>query len=186
MTTIPYHPHPPLKRWPNDYTVSELTTGFLAMDMLIAQSPAGAALTQRAAFERVFGSRYVKSTVCRHRGVWRKAQGPLREQYEAMGSDERACWGEFVRRFEGRATKNTRPSNPKTPQTQGQPQNGLGLSMVPVPSVMLFHTGGGPGNHAMSGNGSGGDSGVQAQLIKQREGDKNLNEGPIMDSLQKP
>ncbi|KAF8075732.1 hypothetical protein FPV67DRAFT_1354898, partial [Lyophyllum atratum] len=104
---IPYHPHPPLKRWPNDYTVAELTAGFNAMELLIRQPPPGAngtatPMTQRTAFERVFGSRYVKSTVCRHRGVWRKASGPLREQFEAMGADERACWGEFVRRIEGR------------------------------------------------------------------------------------
>lgn len=95
---IPYHPHPPLKRWPNDYTVSELANGFLAMETLVSQS----SMTQRAAFERVFGSRYVKSTVCRHRAVWRRANRALREQFEAMGSDERACWGEFVRRVEGR------------------------------------------------------------------------------------
>jgi len=99
---IPYHPHPPLKRWPNDYTVSELSTGFHAMDLLIAHSASGAGMTQRQAFERVFGSRYVKSTVCRHRAVWRKAHPSLREQFEAMGSDDRACWGEFVRRVEGR------------------------------------------------------------------------------------
>lgn len=101
-TPIPYHPHPPLKRWPNDYTVSELSAGFLAMEALISQSPTGASMTQRAAFERVFGSRYVKSTVCRHRGVWRKAHPGVREQFEKMGGDERACWGEFVRRVEGR------------------------------------------------------------------------------------
>lgn len=100
---IPYHPHPPLKRWPNDYTVMELSDGFHAMDLLISQSPPGASLTQRAAFERVFGSRYVKSTVCRHRAVWRKAPRGLREQFEQMGTDDRACWGEFVRRVEGRA-----------------------------------------------------------------------------------
>lgn len=99
---IPYHPHPPLKRWPNDYTVSELSGGFHAMDLLIAHSASGAGMTQRQAFERVFGSRYVKSTVCRHRAVWRKAHQSLREQFEAMGSDDRACWGEFVRRVEGR------------------------------------------------------------------------------------
>ena len=99
---IPYHPHPPLKRWPNDYTVSELSAGFHAMDLLISQSPTGANMTQRTAFERVFGSRYVKSTVCRHRAVWRKAPRHLREQFEAMGTDERACWGEFVRRVENR------------------------------------------------------------------------------------
>ncbi|KAJ8517384.1 hypothetical protein ONZ45_g5415 [Pleurotus djamor] len=100
---IPYHPHPPLKRWPNDYTVSELSAGFQAMEALVHQTPnGGAAMTQRMAFERVFGSRYVKSTVCRHRGVWRKAPQSLREEFEAMGEDERACWGEFVRRVEGR------------------------------------------------------------------------------------
>lgn len=101
-TPIPYHPHPPLKRWPNDYTVSELSQGFHAMDLLISQSPTGASMTQRTAFERVFGSRYVKSTVCRHRAVWRKAPRLLREQFEHMGIDDRACWGEFVRRVENR------------------------------------------------------------------------------------
>lgn len=105
---IPYHPHPPLKRWPNDYTVSELSNGFHSMDLLISQSPAGASMTQKTAFERVFGSRYVKSTVCRHRAVWRKAPRALREHFEAMGTDDRACWGEFVRRVENRpAGKNS-------------------------------------------------------------------------------
>ncbi|KAI0052679.1 hypothetical protein FA95DRAFT_1675044 [Auriscalpium vulgare] len=98
---IPYHPHPPLKRWPNDYTVSEVAAGFRQMDGLITAMPT---LTQRAAFERVFGCRYVKSTVCRHRGVWRKAEEDVRSIFEAMGRDERAVWGEFVRRVEGRAS----------------------------------------------------------------------------------
>jgi hypothetical protein len=60
-------------------------------------------MTQRQAFEHVFGCRYdVKSTVCRHRAVWRKANDGIKEQFEALGVDERACWGEFVRRVEGR------------------------------------------------------------------------------------
>ena len=99
---IPYHPHPPLKRWPNDYTVSEISNGFHAMDVLISRSLGNSNMTQRTAFERVFGSRYVKSTVCRHRTIWRKAHQTLREQFESMGADDRACWGEFVRRVEGR------------------------------------------------------------------------------------
>jgi hypothetical protein len=69
------------------------------MDGLVAQTPT---VVQRVAFERVFGCRYVKSTVCRHRGVWRKADAELRAAFEEMGSDERAVWGEFVRRVEGR------------------------------------------------------------------------------------
>ena len=98
-TAFPQHPHPPLKRWPNDYTVSEIAAGFRAMDTMVAQSPTA---TQKAAFERVFGCRYVKSTVCRHRGVYRKADLSVRNVFEAMGNDERAVWGEFVRRVEGR------------------------------------------------------------------------------------
>jgi len=72
------------------------------MDLLIAHTASSGGMTQRQAFERVFGSRYVKSTVCRHRAVWRKANDNIKEQFEALGSDERACWGEFVRRVEGR------------------------------------------------------------------------------------
>src|SRR5258707_8337341 len=67
---IPHHPHPPLKRWPNDYSVQEVSVGFDQMDALANAQPS---LTQRVAFERVFGCRYVKSTVCRHRAVWRRA-----------------------------------------------------------------------------------------------------------------
>jgi len=107
---IPYHPHPPLKRWPNDYTVSEISSGFRQMDGLIAQTPT---VVQRTAFERVFGCRYVKSTVCRHRGLWKKADPELREAYEDMGVDEKAVWGEFVRRVEGRPPG-------KVGQSQGQ------------------------------------------------------------------
>lgn len=72
------------------------------MDALVAQSANGSTMTHKAAFERVFGSRYVKSTVCRHRGVWKKAHVSLKARYEAMGHDERAYWGEFVRHVEGR------------------------------------------------------------------------------------
>lgn len=61
-------------------------------------------LTQRVAFERVFGCRYVKSTVCRHRGVWRRAGEDVRDYFEGLGKDERAVWGEFVRKVEGRAS----------------------------------------------------------------------------------
>ena len=98
---IPHHPHPPLKRWPNDYSVQEVSVGFDKMDALANSQPS---LTQRAAFERVFGCRYVKSTVCRHRAVWRRADEDLRDAFIKLGRDERAMWGEFVRRVEGRGS----------------------------------------------------------------------------------
>ncbi|KAK2459400.1 hypothetical protein APHAL10511_008587 [Amanita phalloides] len=103
---VPYHTHAhlahshlPLKRWPNDYSVAEISAGFHDMDRLVAQTPN---MTQRVAFERVFGSRYVKSTVCRHRGVWKRAPSTMRDQFISFGNDERALWGEFVRTVEGR------------------------------------------------------------------------------------
>jgi len=95
------------------------------MDLLIASSPSGASMTQRMAFERVFGSRYVKSTVCRHRAVWRKAPRALREQFELMGSDDRACWGEFVRRVENRPSAKN--------------QNNVELMATPTSSNMGYH-----------------------------------------------
>jgi hypothetical protein len=98
---IPHHPHPPLKRWPNDYSVQEVSLGFDQMDALANAQPS---LTQRIAFERVFGCRYVKSTVCRHRAVWRRADEDMRSAFVKLGRDERAMWGEFVRRVEGRAS----------------------------------------------------------------------------------
>ena len=98
---IPHHPHPPLKRWPNDYSVQEVSLGFDQMDALANAQPS---LTQRVAFERVFGCRYVKSTVCRHRAVWRRADEEMRTAFVKLGRDERAMWGEFVRRVEGRAS----------------------------------------------------------------------------------
>ncbi|KXN88330.1 hypothetical protein AN958_07475 [Leucoagaricus sp. SymC.cos] len=118
-----YPPHPPLKRWPNDYTVTEISAGFNNMDALVAQSTNGSTMTHKAAFERVFGSRYVKSTVCRHRGVWKKAHPTLKAQYEAMGHDERAYWGEFVRVVEGR------PSSLRVP--------GSNSNMNPTPNSNL-------------------------------------------------
>lgn len=99
VVSFPHHPHPPLKRWPNDYAVCEISAGFKQMDALVLQQPT---LTQRAAFERVFGCRYVKSTVCRHRGVWRRADDNVRMNFEAMGTDESAVWGDFVKQVEGR------------------------------------------------------------------------------------
>ena len=79
--------------------MSEIAAGFRAMDVMVAQSPTA---TQKAAFERVFGCRYVKSMVCRHQGVYRKADPSVRNLFEAMGNDEHAVWGEFVRWVEGR------------------------------------------------------------------------------------
>lgn len=97
-TQLTFQTLPLVKRWPNDYTVFELSAGFQQMDVLVAQQPS---LTQRSAFERVFNCRYVKSTVCRHRGVWRRAPKVLRETFERMGQDERGLWSEFIKRIEG-------------------------------------------------------------------------------------
>jgi deoxynucleoside triphosphate triphosphohydrolase SAMHD1 len=87
------------KRWPNDYYVCEISNGFDRMDEFIADTPS---LTQKTAFERVFRCRYVKSTVCRHRGVWRRADQNLKESFKQMGLIDRALWGEFVKKTDFR------------------------------------------------------------------------------------
>jgi len=98
----PVSDHPPLKRWPNSYTVSQICTGFHNMDLLIANRASSGRMTQRQAFKQVFGCRYIKSTFCRHRALWRKANNSTKESFAALGTDEGAFWGEFVRRVEGR------------------------------------------------------------------------------------
>ncbi|KAJ7583458.1 hypothetical protein C8J56DRAFT_790915 [Mycena floridula] len=112
--SIPFHPHPPMKRWPNDYTVIQISRGFYAMDNLVSvpfvptltDESQSAVMTQKVAFERIFGTRYVKSTVCRHRALWRKASAKTREQFEAYGeNDERGIWGDFVKVVEGKGGK---------------------------------------------------------------------------------
>lgn len=133
---IPYHPHPPLKRWPNDYCVSEIAAGFRQMDNLITQQPS---VTQKVAFERVFGCRYIKSTVCRHRAVWKRADPTIKDAFDAMGLDERAVWGDFVKKVEGKLTKDS-ASRP-TPTMQMQPQQTM-AHMQGVQTVGMQQHGG--------------------------------------------
>jgi hypothetical protein len=151
------------------------------MDALISQSPSGASMTQRTAFERVFGSRYVKSTVCRHRAVWRKAPAGVRDQFEAMGGDERACWGEFVRRVEGRPPGKAAGGGgggggmSKSGNGGGGGVN-LSLSVVggdgkkmqaPQQQVMAYH-------------------GPAGTLLQGMNGQEDGGGKPVMDSLQSP
>ncbi|KAI0755995.1 hypothetical protein BC629DRAFT_1552933 [Irpex lacteus] len=162
---------PPLpagsKRWPNDYHVYEISQGLDQVDELVSQTPS---MTQKAAFERVFKCRYVKSTVCRHRSVWKRADVNLREQFKRMGAVDRALWGEFVKK-----TGFQREQKAGKGQAQGEPDentmdygmngmNSLGLDMVG--QVGHHHA------HALMGvNGSLGDA---------------LNADPPMASLGPP
>lgn len=111
QSTISSHPHPPMKRFPNDYTVTQIAKSFQLMDSLMSISSlcverkvlTREAITQKVAFERVFGTRYVKSTVCRHRAIYRKAPQALRDEFEAYAEDDPVgIWGDFVKRVEGK------------------------------------------------------------------------------------
>jgi hypothetical protein len=105
------------------------------MDSMITQQPT---TTQRAAFEKVFGCRYVKSTVCRHRGVWRRADDPTKTYFETMGNDEHAMWGEFVKQVEGR-----RKSGSQTPTagTAGgsRHHNMMEIQFAPIMQMIPGH-----------------------------------------------
>ena len=156
------HPHLPLKRWPNDYSVAEISSGFHEMDRVVAQTPN---MTQRVAFERVFGSRYVKSTVCRHRGVWKRASPALRDQFIALGNDERVLWGEFVRTVEGRQTAKARLVATAQPSSH----EAIAFSAEAGTEGELVDVGGG-------------SDGLQGQGVPE----SSSGEEPIMDSLQNP
>ena len=156
------HPHLPIKRWPNDYSVTEISAGFHDMDRLVAQTPS---MTQRVAFERIFGSRYVKSTVCRHRGVWKRASPATRNQFIALGDDERVLWGEFVRTVEGRQTAKS-----------------IGSRIVAAVSsssheVLGFSADAGAEGELV-------DAGADAEGVPGHESNSGSVDEPIMDSLQ--
>ncbi|KAF8629468.1 hypothetical protein AX15_003430 [Amanita polypyramis BW_CC] len=161
---VAYNPHLPLKRWPNDYSVSEISAGFHDMDRLVAHT---SNLTQRVAFERVFGSRYVKSTVCRHRGVWKRASPTVRDQFIAMGNDERALWGEFVRSVEGRQL------------TKAGARNGATVLSSSLDTIE-FSNGAGTEDDLVEIN----SDTLQGQTVA--ENNPGTMDEPIMDSLQGP
>ncbi|PCH41716.1 hypothetical protein WOLCODRAFT_71312 [Wolfiporia cocos MD-104 SS10] len=126
---------PTARRWPNDYPVCELADGFRQMDALIAAQPG---TTQRVAFERVFACRYVKSTVCRHRGVWRRARADVRERFESMGVDPCAVWTEFIKHVEG-GTGRTDVSGRGRPRSR--PMLGGEMMVVMVPEMQMLQQG---------------------------------------------
>jgi hypothetical protein len=102
------------KKWPTDFSVAEIARGFREMDALrLSGRPS---ITQKKAFEDVFGCRHVKSTVSRHRNIWKRAPLVLKEE---MGNSERTLWGEFVRIVEGKqpgkAAETVLPEPPPQP-----------------------------------------------------------------------
>lgn len=184
---IPYHPHPPLKRWPNDYTVSQIAKGFYTIDIMCSHTapilpsdgspPLPHNMTQKTAFERIFGSRYVKSTVCRHRGVWRRAPKELREEFEAYGDeDERAFWGDFVKRVEGRTVRGVAHKNAEPVQPAQHVQSVQNVQMLP----------GGVGKSPMQAPSLNVGMAMQNHNVRTAVGIGHVQEQPVMDSLQNP
>jgi hypothetical protein len=89
---FPKRPHPPLRRWPVDFTVSEVTHGFHRMrryESLFQHD------IRREAFQHVFGCKFVLREFQRHYDIWQNANPSLRARFEAMEDDENAMWGEF-------------------------------------------------------------------------------------------
>ena len=81
--------------------------------------------------------------MCRHRGVWRRAEASVRNAFISMGRAETAVWGEFVRRVEGRASAlsggNSDANIPQTDASGVVPVVSSGTMSVPV-SVQVEHT----------------------------------------------
>ncbi|KLO13841.1 hypothetical protein SCHPADRAFT_997049 [Schizopora paradoxa] len=89
------------RRWPTDFSVYEITNGFLMIANILASDPRE---RQKTAFERVFpGCRYVKSTVGRAKLYWKRASPEIRDHFLALDSrDDRGRWVNFVHLMDGR------------------------------------------------------------------------------------
>jgi hypothetical protein len=102
---IPKRPHPPpLRRWPFDFTVSEVTRGFHRMrryESLFRYD------IRREAFEHVFGCEFVLCDFQRHYESWQNADPSLRSRFEAMEDGENAMWGAFEVAVGGRQSEDS-------------------------------------------------------------------------------
>lgn len=176
---FPHHPHPPLKRWPNDYSVSEISAGFKDMDGMITQQPT---TTQRAAFEKVFGCRYVKSTVCRHRGVWRRADESTKSCYELMGHDEHAMWGEFVKQVEGRRKSDGQTSTAAA-AASSRHHSMMEIQFAPIMQMMPGHHLSNVGSPAVVGQSPGDGSASDYQTAG---GAEDVSVGPQLPDIDEP
>ena len=88
------------KKWPTDFFVHEITEGFHTMTSIMTQDPRE---RQKSAFERVFGCRYVKSTVGRAKLYWKRASHEIKEHFlQLPREDPRGKWQNFVHLMDGR------------------------------------------------------------------------------------
>ena len=81
------------KPWPFGKTLLEVDAGFTQMKELMERQPG---LKQPAAFTRVFGVEYKKSTVHNHHRAWREHRALVAE-WAARASADDASWSEFMR-----------------------------------------------------------------------------------------
>lgn len=88
------------KRWPTDFLVHEITEGFKSMDQVQARDPRE---RQKTAFEKVFGCRYVKSTVGRAKLYWKRSSQEVKDHFLSLPrDDQRGKWSNFVHLMDGK------------------------------------------------------------------------------------
>lgn len=88
------------KKWPTDFSVHEITSGFDIMASIMGADPRE---RQKSAFERVFGCRYVKSTVGRAKLYWKRASTEIKDHFlQLPKEDPRGKWQNFVHLMDGR------------------------------------------------------------------------------------
>ncbi|OJT02318.1 hypothetical protein TRAPUB_7158 [Trametes pubescens] len=185
------------RKWPNDFFVYEIAAGLRDMERLAGAEPA---LKQDEVFRRAFGVAYVKSTFCRHRALWRSAGAGVRGEYEEMGRDPRACWGEFARHVEGReeGKRRARKGRGKAGE-EGGDEGGLAQVQaqermmtvigMPLPMIMASlpgQAGGAAGVGMGSGSGARSASGAVDARGQLHDDDDDDDVEPVMGSLRPP
>lgn len=175
------------RKWPNDFFVYEIAAGLRHMERLATAEPA---LKQDEVFRRAFGVAYVKSTFCRHRALWRSAGAGVRGEYEEMGRDPRACWGEFARHVEGReeGKRRARKGRGKGGEEEGEEAQERMMNVIgmPLPMIMAALPAQG-GGAAGVGTGSGARSASGGEVRGQLHADDEDDDvEPVMGSLRPP
>ncbi|TDL18440.1 hypothetical protein BD410DRAFT_900882 [Rickenella mellea] len=99
----PSTPSTTTKRWPTDFSVREVVAGFTAMSTLIANAPTAGSIRQKAAFESVFGCKYVKSTTGRAKLYWKRASEEVRAHFLSIPQGDAAGrWANLVHLMDGK------------------------------------------------------------------------------------
>ena len=80
-------------------------------------------MTEALAFPTVFGLRYVKSTACKYKRLWKNAPEKMKATYIKLGNSKAASWHNFSIALRNGRNGRDQSSPPPSPSASSPPQN---------------------------------------------------------------